>query len=320
MNLSSLKICFLCPQGGPHPAHKPWIESLSNFTNIKVIHIPRRIPYRLLLGYNITLSKRYDLAIVDGFTPSPMGWFMKKIGSCKKLAFITTSPAYMRFPRLFNFFLKDTDFIIATSSLTSSTIQKLFNFDDRQIAICYPIPDVSNFLKVKPSLDSQKISFLGSLIYTKGTDLLPKIITKVRTKLKEAELYVIGSGRLSEVEGMKVFGFVPRDEELLLLSKCSVYVHPARFEAFGASVVEAMAAGLIPIVTEMTGSKDLVVQVDPSLIVPVNVDAISEKIIEVLSISINEKKVLSEKAKRIAAEWSVKVRREFPRKIIEHLR
>ena len=60
------------------------------------------------------------------------------------------------------------------------------------------------------------------------------------------------------------------------VSRCSVYIHPARLEAFGASVVEAMATGLIPIVTEMTGAKDLVKQVDPSLIVPVNVDAISE--------------------------------------------
>jgi glycosyltransferase involved in cell wall biosynthesis len=130
-------------------------------------------------------------------------------------------------------------------------------------------------------------------------------------KLKEAELYVIGSGGLSEVEGMKVLGLVPHDELLLLLSKCAVYVHPARFDSFAVSVVEAMAAGLIPIVTEMTGSKDLVKQVDPSLIVPVNVDAISEKIVEVLSMSFNEKKVLSEKAKQVAMEWSIKAKDVF---------
>ena len=144
---------------------------------------------------------------------------------------------------------------------------------------------------------------------------------KVRARLKKAELYVIGNGELNEVEGMKVFGFIPHDERLLLLlSKCSVYIHPARFEAFGASVVEAMAAGLIPIVTEMTGAKDLVKQVDPSLIVPVDVDAISKRILEVLSMSIDEKKSLSEKAKQVAMEWSMKTREVFLRKIIKCLK
>jgi len=72
-----------------------------------------------------------------------------------------------------------------------------------------------------------------------------------------------------------------------------------------------MAAGLIPIVTEMTGYKDLVKQIDPSLIVPVNVDSISEKILEVLSMTIDEKKGLSEKAKQVAREWSIKAKEVF---------
>jgi glycosyltransferase involved in cell wall biosynthesis len=64
-----------------------------------------------------------------------------------------------------------------------------------------------------------------------------------------------------ESVGIKVFGYTPHGERLILLSECSVYLHPARSEPFGLSVVQAMAAGLLPIVTDMTGAKDLVKQV-----------------------------------------------------------
>jgi glycosyltransferase involved in cell wall biosynthesis len=98
-----------------------------------------------------------------------------------------------------------------------------------------------------------------------------------------------------------------------------VYLHPARFESFGLSVVEAMAAGLIPIVTEMTGSKDLVKKVDSSLIVPVDVNAISAKIVEVLSMDIKEKEALSRRAKQVAGEWSAKSKKTFLKGIAEAL-
>jgi glycosyltransferase involved in cell wall biosynthesis len=158
-------------------------------------------------------------------------------------------------------------------------------------------------------------------LYIKGVDLLPEIITRVRRKIKDVEIYVIGKGKMvNESDGIKVFGYVPHDKRLLLLlSECSVYLHPARFESFGLSVVEAMAAGLIPIVTEMTGAKDLVKKVDSSLIVPVDVDAIGAKIVEVLSMDIEEKEALSRRAKQVVAEWSAKSKKTFLRGVAEAL-
>jgi hypothetical protein len=63
---------------------------------------------------------------------------------------------------------------------------------------------------------------------------------------------------------------MPYGKRVLLLA-CSVYLHPAGFEAFELSVIEVMAAGLKSIV-KMTGAKDLVKQANPSLIVLVDVD------------------------------------------------
>jgi len=311
-------MAYLCIEDGPHPAHKPWVEELSNFADTKVLYVPHEFLRRLFPKY-IFAGKRYDIVILDGFSVLPIGWLMKKVGLCKKLVFITTSQAFIRFPSLSSNLLKDVDLIFASSSLMSFTIEKVFGFH-RKTVICHPVPNLSDFLKIEPSLKSNKICFVGSHTHSKGVDLLPEIVTRVRRKIKEAKIYVIGKGKMiDESDGIKVFGYVPHGKRLLLLSECSVYLHPARFEAFGSSVIEAMAAGLIPIVTEMTGAKDLVKKVDSSLIVPVDVDAIGAKIVEVLSMDIEEKEALSRRAKQVAGEWSAKSKTTFLKGIAEAL-
>jgi glycosyltransferase involved in cell wall biosynthesis len=54
----------------------------------------------------------------------------------------------------------------------------------------------------------------------------------------------------------------------------SVYVTAARFEPSGTAVIEAMAQGLVPIVTEGVGYKNFVKNVDPRLVVTREEDAI----------------------------------------------
>ncbi|MEM2240337.1 MAG: glycosyltransferase family 4 protein [Candidatus Bathyarchaeia archaeon] len=311
MTFSSRRIAYLCREGGPHPAHRRWINILLNSANTQIIYVPSNILSRIIPTY-ISLNKKYDLAIIDGFTPLPLGWFIKKAGLCKKLAFITTSPAFAYFSKLSNLFLWDVDLIIATSSLMRSVVERMFKFKKR-IVICHPIPEISNFLKVKLSLNSQRICFIGTFSYVKGVDLLPKIITRVRARFREAELLVIGEGtiKLNRVEGMKILGHVYHDMLPSHLLSCSIYLHPARFESFSVSVVEAMAAGLIPVVTKMTGSKDLVKEVSPDLIVPVDVDALADKLIEILSMSHIERVKLSENAKKVAQSFVVNAEKSF---------
>ncbi|MEM0314026.1 MAG: glycosyltransferase family 4 protein [Candidatus Bathyarchaeia archaeon] len=313
MSFSNLRIAYLCIEGGPHPAHRRWINTLLNSANTQIIYIPSNILSRIIPTY-VPFNKKYDAAIIDGFTPLPLGWFMKKTGLCKKLAFITTSPAFAYLFKLSNLLLEDVDLIIALSSLMCLVVEKMFKFKNRKrIVICHPIPEISSFLKVKPSLNSQRICFIGSFSHVKGVNLLPKIITKVRTRFREAELLVIGKGttKLNKVEGMKILGYVHHDILPSHLSSCSIYLHPARFDAFPVSTIEAMAAGLIPVVTEMTGSKDIVKEVSSDLIAPVNVDALADKIIQILSMSHSERIKLSEKAKKVAQSFIVNAEKDF---------
>jgi glycosyltransferase involved in cell wall biosynthesis len=180
--------------------------------------------------------------------------------------------------------------------------------------ICFPIPDITDFLTINPSINSMKALFIGTYKFHKGADLLPKIAHMLHVKTKISKVYVIGhiqhdgSNHCMEIE---FFGHVPRKKMLKIVSECSVYVHPARIEAFGASVVEAMAAGLIPVVTSKTGARDLVELLDPDLVVREDVDAISRKIIEVWSWKSEKRAKLSNEAKNIIQELANEKRNSF---------
>ena len=88
------------------------------------------------------------------------------------------------------------------------------------------------------------------------------------------------------------------------LQEGSLYLHPARGEAWGLSINEAMLAGLVPIISEFTGTRELVNQVDSRLVCPLDESKISEGIIWYFNLPIAEKKALSEKSRIVARKYT----------------
>lgn len=308
--MNRLKIAYFVGLGGPHPAHSSFIKALREVGDVDVVRTansPTEIMHSFVRLFTNRVS-RYELLICDGFGSLIPAWLTKKTMVARKLIFITTSPAFLYHARVFRHIMKDIDGVIATSTLMSSVLRKLFCYEG-PVTLCYPVVDISDFLKIKPLLSARRICFVGKLTWLKGADLLPEIAKEIRKEMKDVEVYVIGSGELmdkiNKVDGLRTFGYVPHGEKLLmLLSKCSIYIHPARFEAFGASVIEAMAAGLIPIVTVTTGARDFVKKVNPKLVVPLNPKVIAGRIIEILTLNPNELCELSSRARKEALKWT----------------
>jgi glycosyltransferase involved in cell wall biosynthesis len=87
------------------------------------------------------------------------------------------------------------------------------------------------------------------------------------TKFKELELILVGDGaRRDELENLvkikqidkRVHFFGKRNDIPSLLNDADVYVHSVHWEGFGIAVVEAMAAGLPVIVSNVPGLRDVV--------------------------------------------------------------
>jgi len=304
-----MRCAYLCYQQGPHRAHKRQAKALN----------PEIVPMRL----NVfpTGFKTYDLLISEGFRPSIMGFLMKRMHMTEWHInlllgdFMSSIIKKSCLKRLVDLIYRDCDGIIANSSLTADIYQKHFGKKyTHKLKVCWPIANIKPFREraVKNVDRASAICYLGHLTHLDGADLLSEIFYRIQNELNadNIDMYIIGTGIVYEKllqiaekeENFHVLGYQPRNIIKEVFKKCLIFVYPARLKFFGLPVIEAMAAGLIPIVTEMTGARDLVKRVNSKLVTPVDVNIISEKIVEILRMGPKEKIELSQKAKYVAIE------------------
>ncbi len=104
------------------------------------------------------------------------------------------------------------------------------------------------------------ICFVGDLIRRKGADMIVEIFRKFAETEPRAFLLLMGRNNI-EAEHMEALGilrerviftgFTSKVDEYL--KACDVLLFPSRREGFPSSVIQAMATGVIPVVSEMMG-------------------------------------------------------------------
>jgi glycosyltransferase involved in cell wall biosynthesis len=116
-----------------------------------------------------------------------------------------------------------------------------------------------------------RLTFLGRLDdLDKGVMLLPAILQKTEKLGVDFSCDIIGSGpdaerlkRSLEASALKAAvgfaGQVPPQEVPARLTSADIFLMPSRFEGFGLSLVEAMAAGSVPVATRLQGITDMIV-------------------------------------------------------------
>ena len=170
-----------------------------------------------------------------------------------------------------------------------------------KVEVCSPFC-AQPFLENRPQINAKSIVFVGAHSPNKGYGQLLEAFKIIKKTDTEWELYMIGScarNITEQIDGVHVLGYV-RDIRPYM-SKCSIYVHPAYFEPFGITVLEAMSGGVIPIVTKATGSSEVLEKNSlPFLIVEDNKpETLAQKIVEVYNYSTAKKKKISAKCKSI---------------------
>lgn len=305
-----MKYAYICPPGGPHPAHELWIETIK----AKVFKLNWR-------GITSLLHYNPEILIGEGSRATFAACLLKKIflRNTKVISIMMYLPFDIlekkMFPALLSL-LKEVDGMIAVSTMVREEIIENIPLDTK-VSTCYPYIDVSVYDDVSREYRTSKgICFLGNLARNKGADLLPEIFEEVRGEIgNKISMYIIGKGpyfkelklKAENLSNLHVLGYQPRRMIKEIFSKCEIYLHPARLDTCPVSVLEGMTAGLIPIVTERTGSKAFVEKVSPTLITPVDTEEISKKVIDVLGMDPRGRSGLSLKAKQIALGWSAEV-------------
>jgi glycosyltransferase involved in cell wall biosynthesis len=166
---------------------------------------------------------------------------------------------------------------------------------------------------VSPTLDDNHAVVVCESRDHKGVDRLVKAWPTVRARVPDATLHIVGNGHPTEYEetsGVTVRGYV--DDLAAEYAQASLYIHPARADAFGVTVVEAMRAGVVPVVTQTTGAYPFVSEVDEHLVVNSDSEAIASGIVQYFQTEATDREALSQKSIEVAEPFTRCVKaREF---------
>lgn len=158
--------------------------------------------------------------------------------------------------------LSEVDTIITVSEMMKSSME---DYTDSRIHICRPgYGDVERL----PYTSDDGVVFMGVNREHKGVGLLRKALGGT-----DIEVRIAGTGHPdSEHDNIEVCGYIEDKKEFLATG--GLFVHPARFDAHPVTPMEAAQFGTPVLVTEMTGTKEVlgcgVVEPDP--------DSIREKV------------------------------------------
>jgi glycosyltransferase involved in cell wall biosynthesis len=122
---------------------------------------------------------------------------------------------------------------------------------------------------VRASSDTISIIFFGRLIYAKGVQDLIKVFYRLSSKITKAKLYILGSGNYRSQLETLVNKNTPNREVVFtgeldsggiieIMKKSDIFVNPSYSEGLPTSVLEAGAAGLAVIATNVGGTADIV--------------------------------------------------------------
>lgn len=195
--------------------------------------------------------------------------------------------------------------IITVSRWMKDHVTELFKLPSEKVDV---IPNGVDFSKFQgePDMPVNRVKWVsnphdflvtavGRMTSQKGFDTLLRAFPQILRSVPTARLLMIGDGYMkSELEGLAreegvadsvMFSGFINDEQLVgALKSSSVVVVPSRFEPFGIIALEAMAAGVPIVVSNVGGLAEIVEDnVDGLEVEPENPQAIADAVVRVLS-------------------------------------
>lgn len=149
------------------------------------------------------------------------------------------------------------DAFICIASAIKDQLQILLPLQKTAIHYCrFPVPEVATAFKENKVA---KILFAGRCEKGKGYDLLPLIAKQLIKAGTTVEWHIVGKGseendyNWPENVSVIFYGVKTNEELLAMLSSFDYFILPSLAEGMPLSVIEAMKAGVIPIVNDLPG-------------------------------------------------------------------
>ena len=166
-----------------------------------------------------------------------------------------------------------------------------------------------------------QLTYVGALSTHKGVQRIPEILKGLRNRGKEFHFTFIGEGFYRErldaelteeiKEGLVEFtGRVPAEEVYRRLADTDIFVYPSYYDSFGLVIAEAMTNGAVPVVSNLRGIFDTIVDEGVNGFLPETGDV--EGFVERIEYLIDNPEI----RKRMGAAAREKVHRSFTKDIM----
>lgn len=155
-------------------------------------------------------------------------------------------------------------------------------------------PKISLEKKYRIPTQSDILLYVGRLADEKNLRFLLKAFRQVQRERSDTHLLLVGDGpdkkhyeRLVNLWGMAkqvtFTGFLPRAETIELFGAADLFVFPSITDTQGIVILEAMAAGTVPVAINRLGPHDIIKNNLTGRLVELNLEQFSGSILELLS-------------------------------------
>ncbi len=322
------KILFVCGSP-PHPTHKLFAESIG-----ADFYYCGSGGLKEVLVKLFRMPKGYDIYFTEGlFTFAVLSKVIGRIKKSSKIINLFSDPRLYQIINNSKFNSKSL-ILEKYNPLKKYFIKKFINSVDGAICvgvyegrllkkinpgvptrIVYPLVDREDFFKSQVTMENNNLIFVGNGpdYNYKGIDYIIKLFNEVKYNFPKTELFIIGGGweeyekNNPSPKGVKFLGKRNAKEMISYFKNSSLYCHFGRGEAFGVTVLEAMATGLPVMLSSETGAKEIVAQANKNYILDMGNFSENVKIIsDYLRKTKKEKMKISKKFKQVAKSYQSK--------------
>jgi glycosyltransferase involved in cell wall biosynthesis len=157
---------------------------------------------------------------------------------------------------------------------------------------------------LRPDIESHNIVSIGHGRPMKGMDILVEAFEAVKAEVPDSRLCIVGAGypeRWSAIPGVTL----ARHAEDIgpYLGNAGLYVQPSRGDAFPVAVLEALCAGVPAVVSESTGSKEVVCNLGAEFVRRTDAGDIAKGMLRYFALPSAERRALSDLSRQLAGPF-----------------